>query len=66
MTRRLLVALVLLAAAQADPAPALLTLKDGRVLHGRSVERHAKEAVLKTDFGKHRVPASELAGKTTA
>ena len=48
---RILVVLLLLATVQAEPAPALLPLKDGRVLHGRSVERRPKEAVLGTDFG---------------
>ncbi len=66
MTRRALVVLLLLAATHAGPAQPLLALKDGRVLHGRSVERYAKESVLKTDFGKLRVPASELAGRSTA
>ena len=60
--RRLLVALLLLAAARADPAQPLLPLKDGRVLFGRSVERRAKETILKTDFGALRVPADALAG----
>lgn len=64
--RRLLVALLLLASAEAEPALPLLPLKDGRVLHGRSVERRAKEAVLTTDFGALRIDASALAGKSTA
>jgi tetratricopeptide (TPR) repeat protein len=62
----MLVVLLLLAAAGAEPAAPLLPLKDGRVLHGRKVERRAKEAVLGTDFGELRVPASELLGKATA
>ncbi len=64
--RRLLVLLLPLAAAGAEPAPPLLPLRDGRVLHGRKVERRAKEAVLSTDFGKLHVPASELSGKAPA
>jgi hypothetical protein len=64
--RRLILLGALLAAARAEDARALLPLKDGRVLYGRSVERRAKEAVLKTDFGALKVPASALAGKETA
>jgi len=62
--RRLLLLGLLLAAASAEPTQALLQLKDGRLLYGRAVEKHAKEVLLKTDFGTLRIGASEIADKS--